>query len=113
MAFLARLSILFFSVRASQPLPERIVNNCIQEDAKVTWGAELAPFLKLGIGVLARSDIVQRSGKELMPFKRSPKFVGEYTGSIRKRKPCVRIEVNIPDLVAEVAIDTFGFDSLD
>jgi hypothetical protein len=42
--------------------------------------AELAGFLKPGIGVLSRSDIVQGSGEELMSVKRSPEFKGENPG---------------------------------
>jgi UDP-N-acetyl-D-mannosaminuronic acid transferase (WecB/TagA/CpsF family) len=79
----------------------------------MAWGAKLAAFLKLGICVLARGDVVQRPGKELMPLKRSPEFVGKHSGFFRKRKPCDRIEADIPDFVAEVAADAFGFDSLD
>jgi hypothetical protein len=76
-------------------------------------GAELAGLLKLGICVLARGDVVQRAGKELMPLERSPEFVGKHSGSIGKRKPSAGIETDIPYFVAEVAGDAFGFDSLD
>ena len=79
----------------------------------MAWGAELAALLKLGICVLARGDVVQRPGKELMPLERSPEFVGKHSGSFGKRKPCGGIEADIPDFVAEVAGDAFGFDSLD
>jgi len=79
----------------------------------MAWGAELATLLKPGICVLARGDVNQWPGKELMPFERSPEFVGKYSGSVGKRKPCGGIEADIPDFVAEIAGDAFGFDSLD
>jgi hypothetical protein len=79
----------------------------------MAWGAELATLLNLGICVLTRGDVVQRSGKELMPVERSSEFVGKYSGSLGKRKPCGGIEANIPYFVAKVAGDAFGFDSLD
>jgi hypothetical protein len=79
----------------------------------MAWGAELAALLKLGICVLARGDVVQRPGKELMPLERPPEFVGKHSGSFGKRKPCGGIEADIPDFVAEVAGDAFGFDSPD
>jgi hypothetical protein len=79
----------------------------------MAWGAELAALLKLGIGVLARGDVVQWPGEELMPFERSPEFIGKYSGSVGKRKPCGGIEANIPDFVAEIAADAFGVDSPD
>jgi hypothetical protein len=79
----------------------------------MAWGAELATLLKLGICVLPRGDVVQRPRKKLMPLERSPEFVGKYSGSFGKRKPCEGIEADIPDFVAEVAGDAFGFDSLD
>jgi hypothetical protein len=113
MAILARLSRLLPAVGASQPLPEGIINNRIPKDSKMAWGAELAAVLKLGIGVLARGDVVQRPGKELMPLERPPEFVGKHSGSFGKRKPCHGIEAYIPDFVAEVAGDAFGFDSPD
>jgi hypothetical protein len=75
MAILARFSLPLPAVGASQPLPEGIVNNRIPKNSKMAWGAELAAFLKLGICVLARSDVVQRPGKELMSLERSPEFV--------------------------------------
>jgi hypothetical protein len=78
----------------------------------MAWGAELAALLKLGICVLARSDIVQGAGKELMVFERPPVFVGKYSGSVGERKSRDGIEVDIPDFVAEVASDAFGSDSL-
>ncbi len=113
MAILARLSRFPPAVRASQPLPEGIVNNRIPKNSKMAWGAKLATLLKLGICVLARGDVVQWPGKELMRLERSPEFVGKYSGSFRKRKSCGGIEADIPDFVAEVAGDAFGFDSLD
>jgi len=79
----------------------------------MAWGAELATLLKLGICVLARGDVVQRPGKELMPLERPPEFVGKHSGSFVKREPCGGIETDIPDFVAEVAGDAFGFDSPD
>ena len=79
----------------------------------MAWGAELAALLKLGICVLARGDVVQRPGKELVPLKGSPEFIGKYSGSFGERKPGGGIEEDIPDFVAEVAGDAFGFDSLD
>jgi hypothetical protein len=78
----------------------------------MAWGAELATLLKLGICVLAWSDVVQRPGKELMSLERPPEFVGKHSGSFGKRTPCGRIEDDIPDFVAEVAVDTFRSDSL-
>jgi hypothetical protein len=113
MAILARLFLPLPAVGASQPLSERVVNNCIPENSKMAWSAKLAALLKLGIGVLARGDVVQRPGKELMPLERSPEFEGKDSGSFGKRKSCDRIETDIPDFVAEVAGDAFGFDSLD
>jgi hypothetical protein len=113
MAILARLSCFLIAVGASQPLPEGIVNNRILKNSIMAWGAELAALLKFGICVLARGDIVQRPGKELMPLKRSAEFVGKYPGFIRKRKPCDGIEADIPDFVAEVAADAFGLDPPD
>jgi hypothetical protein len=113
MAILARLSRLFVAVWASQPLPKGIVNNRSLKNSKMAWGAELAALLKLGICILARSNIVQGSGKKLMSLERSSEFVGEHTGFVGIRKPCVGIKVDIPDLVTKVAIDTFGFDSLE
>jgi hypothetical protein len=111
-AILARLSLPLPAVRASQPLSEGIVNNRIPKNSKMAWGAELATLLNLGICVLTRGDVVQRAGKELMPLERSPEFVGKHSGSFGKRKPCGGIEADIPDFVAEVAGDAFGFDSL-
>jgi hypothetical protein len=58
MAILASLSRPFSAVRASQPLPVRIVNNRITKDPEMAWGAELAALLKLGIGVLPGCDVV-------------------------------------------------------
>ncbi len=113
MAILARSSRLLSAVRASLPFPERIVNNRIPKDSKMAWGAELATLLKLRICVLARGDVVQRPGKELMLLERSPEFIGKYSGSVGKRKPCGWIEADVPDFVAEVAGDAFGFDALD
>ena len=111
MAILARLSLSLPAVGTSQPLPEGIVNNRIPKNSKMAWGAELAALLKLGICVLARGDVVQRPGKELMPLERPPEFVGKHSGSFVKREPCGGIETDIPDFVAEVAGDAFGFDS--
>jgi hypothetical protein len=48
-----------------------------------------------------------------MPLERSPEFVGEYSGSVGKRKPCDGIEADVPYFVAEVAGHAFGLDSLD
>jgi hypothetical protein len=112
MAILARLSLPRLAVRAAQPLPEGIVNNGIPKNSKMAWSAELAALLNLGLGVLARGDVVQRPGKELMPRERSAEFVGKHARSFRKRKSCGRIEEDIPDFVAEVAVDPFGFHSL-
>jgi hypothetical protein len=58
MAILAGPSRLLPAVRASQPLSEGIINNRILKNSKMTWGAELATLLKLGIRVLARGDVV-------------------------------------------------------
>ena len=113
MAILARLSRPLVAVRASQPLPERIVDNRSLKNSKMTRGAELAAYLNFGICVLTRGNIVQGPGKELMPLNRSPEFVGKYAGFVGKRKPCDGIEMDVPDFVTEVAIDAFGFDSLD
>jgi len=79
----------------------------------VAWGAKLAAFLKPGIGVFTGGDVVQRSGKELVSFERSPEFVGKHSRSFGKRKARGGIEVDIPDFVAEIAGDAFGLDSLD
>jgi len=88
MTILACLSGLLVAIGALQPLPKGIVNNGTLKNSKMAWGAELATLLKPGICVLARRDIVQGPGKELMSFERSPEFVGKYSGSVRKRKPC-------------------------
>jgi len=48
-----------------------------------------------------------------MPLERSPEFVGKHPGLVGKRKPGDGIEADIPDFVAEVAVDAFGSDSLD
>jgi hypothetical protein len=113
MAILARHSLPLVAVRASQPLPEGIVNNRIVKNSKMAWGAELAALLKLGICILARGDVIQRTGKELMSLERPPEFVGKHSGSFGKRKPRGRIEDDIPDFVAEVAVDAFRSDSPD
>jgi len=47
-----------------------------------------------------------------MPIERSPEFVGKDSGSFGKRESCGRIQADIPDFVAEVAVDTFRSDSL-
>jgi hypothetical protein len=79
----------------------------------MAWGAKLAALLKIGICVLTWGNVIQRPGKELMSLERPPEFVGKHSGSFGKRKPCGRIEDDIPDFVAEVAVDTFRSDSLD
>jgi hypothetical protein len=101
------------AVGASQPFPEGIINNRIPKDSKMAWGAEAAALLNFGICILARGGVVQRPGKELMPIERSPEFVGKYSGSVGERKPRGGIEADVPDFVAEIAGDAFGFDSLD
>ena len=112
MASLARLSRLLPAVGASQPLPEGIVNNRIPKNSKMAWGAELAALLKPGIGVLARGDIVQWPGKELMLFKRSTEFVGKYSGPVGERNPRGGIEADIPDFMAEIAGDPLAAHTL-
>jgi hypothetical protein len=113
MAILARLSLFLPVVGASQPLSEGIVNNRVVENSKMAWGAELAALLKLRIGVLARRDVVQGPGKELMSLERPPEFVGKHSCSFGKRKSCGRIEDDIPDFVAEIAVNAFRSYSLD
>jgi len=113
MTILAGLSRPFPAVGASQPLPEGIVNNRVPKNAKMARGAEPAALLKFGIRVLPGCNVVQGPGKELMPFKGPPEFIGKHSGFVRKRKPGVGIEADVPDFVAEVAGNAFGFDSLD
>jgi hypothetical protein len=113
MAILASLSRLLLTIGASQPLPEGIVNNRLPKNSKVAWSAELAALLDLGICVLSRGDVIERSGKELVLVERSAEFVGKDPFSFGKRKPSAGIEADIPDFMAEVAGDALGFDPLD
>jgi hypothetical protein len=48
-----------------------------------------------------------------MPIERSPEFVGKHSGLVGEREPCGLIEVDIPDFVAEVAVDALCFDTPD
>ena len=113
MAILARLSRILPAVRASQPLPEGIVNNRLPKNPEMAWGAELAAPLKPGICVLAGSNVVQGTGKELVSLERSTEFVGKHSGSVGKGKVCSGIQVDVPYFVAEVAGNALGSDSLD
>jgi len=113
MAILARLGFPFLAVRASEPFSERVVNNRTLKDSKMARSAELAAFLKLGVCVLARGYVVHGPGKKLMSLKRPPEFIGKHSGSFWKRKPCGGIEADIPDFVAEIAVDAFRSNSLE
>jgi hypothetical protein len=74
--------------------------------------AKLAALLKRGKRVLAGSHVIQRPGEELMPVERSPEFVGKHPGSFGKRQAFGRIQNDVPDFVAEVAVDAFRIDSV-
>jgi hypothetical protein len=112
MAILACLSRIFPAVGASQPLPVGIVDNRILKNSIVAWGADPAALLNFGICVFTRGDIIQWSGKELVAFERSAEFIGKCAGFVGEGKSGDGIEIYIPDFVAEIAGDAFGFDSL-
>jgi hypothetical protein len=46
-------------------------------------------------------------------LERPPEFVGKDSGAVGRRKPRGGIEVDIPDLVAEIARNAFCLHSLD
>jgi len=48
-----------------------------------------------------------------MSLERSSEFVGKHSGFFGKRKPCGRVQVDIINFVAKVAVNTFRSDSPD
>jgi len=48
-----------------------------------------------------------------MPIEWPPEFIGKHSGLVGKRKPCGLIKVDIPDFMAEVAVDALGLDTPD
>ena len=82
MAILACLARFLPAVRASQPLPVGIVNDRIPKNTEMAWSAKLARLLEPGIGILARGDVIQGAGKELMFPERPPELVGKDSGSV-------------------------------
>jgi hypothetical protein len=112
MAVLACLSIFRIAVRALEPLPEGIIDDRFPENPEMTGRTYLAVSLELRVSVFTRGHVVEWACKELMAFERTAELERHYPRPVFKRKAGDGIELHVPDLMAEITVDTFGADAL-
>ena len=96
------------AVRAGQPLAERVVDQRVPKDAEVAGGTQTALPLQGRVGVFARGHVVVRPGKELRPFRRPAKLHRQHARHVRMGQAGGRVQIDAPELVAQIAGHTFG-----